>query len=242
MCTGDNIDTAIAISKNAGIVTQEEVDRNEYACMTGADFRNAVGGLKTIEVDGKSVDSVSDMQKFKEIQKQLKVLARSSPEDKYLLVTGIQDNKGVVAVTGDGTNDAPALTKADVGFSMGITGTDVAKGASDIILLDDNFSSIIVALKYGRNVYDNVRMFLQFQLTVNYVAMFIVFLGAVVTKKSPLNAVQMLWVNLIMDTFAALALATEPPPPDILERQPYKKDAPVITKVMNRNVQGHAIY
>jgi len=169
-------------------------------------------------------------------------LARSSPEDKYLLVTGIQDNKGVVAVTGDGTNDAPALTKADVGFSMGITGTDVAKGASDIILLDDNFSSIIVALMYGRNVYDNVRMFLQFQLTVNYVAMFIVFLGAVVTKKSPLNAVQMLWVNLIMDTFAALALATEPPSPDILERQPYKKDAPVITKVMNRNVQGHAIY
>lgn len=92
--------------------------------------------------------------------KQLKVLARSSPQDKYILVTGIQDSDGVVAVTGDGTNDAPALTKSDVGFSMGITGTDVAKGASDIILLDDNFSSIIVALKYGRNVYDNVRKFL----------------------------------------------------------------------------------
>lgn len=169
------------------------------------------------------------MSEFRIIKEQLKVLARSSPEDKYILVTGIQDSEGVVAVTGDGTNDAPALTKSDVGFAMGITGTDVAKGASDIILLDDNFSSIIVALEYGRNVYDNVRKFLQFQLTVNYVAMFIVFLGAVVTKKSPLNAVQMLWVNLIMDTFAALALATEPPPIDILTRKPYNKSDPIIT-------------
>ena len=125
---------------------------------------------------------------------------------------------------------------------MGITGTDVAKGASDIILLDDNFSSIVVALKYGRNVYDNVRKFLQFQLTVNVVAMFIVFLGSVILKDSPLNAVQMLWVNLIMDTFAALALATEPPQDDILLRQPYKKSGAIVTQVMWRNVFGHAIY
>lgn len=102
------------------------------------------------------------MKKFRDIKKYLKVLARSSPEDKRILVTGVQDDQGVVAVTGDGTNDAPALTKADVGFAMGITGTDVAKGACDIILLDDNFSSIITALRYGRNVYDNVRKFLQF--------------------------------------------------------------------------------
>jgi len=182
------------------------------------------------------------MKKFKEVKEHLRVLARSSPEDKYLLVTGIQDSEGVVAVTGDGTNDAPALTKADVGFSMGITGTDVAKGASDIILLDDNFTSIVVALRYGRSVYDNVRKFIQFQLTVNVVAMFIVFFGSVILKDSPLNAVQMLWVNLIMDTFAALALATEPPAHDILERQPYKKDAPIVTEIMWRNVFGHAIY
>ena len=100
------------------------------------------------------------MKQFRMIKEHLRVLARSSPEDKYLLVTGLQACQAVVAVTGDGTNDAPALTKADVGFSMGITGTDVAKGACDIILLDDNFSSIVVALRYGRSVYDNVRKFI----------------------------------------------------------------------------------
>ena len=129
------------------------------------------------------------MKKFGEIQKHLRVLARSSPEDKMLLVTGIQANKGVVAVTGDGSNDAPALTKADVGFAMGITGTDIAKGACDIILLTDDFSCILVALRYGRNVYDNVRKFIQFQLTVNVAAMFIVFFGSVILADTPLNAV-----------------------------------------------------
>jgi Ca2+ transporting ATPase len=241
MCTGDNIDTAIAISKNAGIVTAEQAQASPYACMTGKDFREAVGGLKKDD-QGNSLDVVANMKKFREIKDHLRVLARSSPEDKYLLVTGIQACEGVVAVTGDGTNDAPALTKADVGFSMGITGTDVAKGASDIILLDDNFSSIIVALRYGRNVYDNVRKFIQFQLTVNVVAMFIVFFSSVILKDSPLNAVQMLWVNLIMDTMAALALATEPPAVDVLERQPYSKSAPIVTEIMWRNIFGHAIY
>lgn len=172
----------------------------------------------------------------------MRVLARSSPEDKYILVTGIQDDEGVVAVTGDGTNDAPALTKADVGFAMGITGTDVAKGACDIILLDDNFTSIVVALRYGRSVYDNVRKFLQFQLSVNVVAMFMVFFGTVILKDSPLTAVQLLWVNLVMDTLGALALATEPPQSDILERQPYKKDATIVSEVMWRNVFGHAVW
>lgn len=125
---------------------------------------------------------------------------------------------------------------------MNITGTDVAKGASDILLMSDDFSQIIIALRYGRNVYDNVRKFLQFQLSVNVVAMFIVFFGSVILKSSPLNAVQMLWVNLIMDTFGALALATEPPDDKILERQPQKKNANVVTDVMQRNVFGHAIY
>ena len=245
MCTGDNIDTAIAISKNAGIVSEEEAEASPYTCMVGKEFREIVGGLKQVpnaDDPTKMDDVVANMKRFREIKQHLRVLARSSPEDKYLLVTGIQACDGVVAVTGDGSNDAPALTKADVGFSMGKTGTDIAKGASDIILLDDNFSSTVVALKYGRNVYDNVRKFLQFQLSVNVVAMFIVFFGSVVLKDSPLNAVQMLWVNLIMDTLGALALATEPPSDEILNRMPYKKDNPIVTEIMWRNIFGHAIY
>lgn len=156
----------------------------------------------------------------------LKVLARSSPTDKHTLVKGMIDadlrsqgiGQQVVAVTGDGTNDGPALKKADVGFAMGIAGTDVAKEASDIILTDDNFTSIVKAVQWGRNVYDSISKFLQFQLTVNVVAVVVAFIGATFTGDSPLKAVQMLWVNLIMDTFASLALATEPPTPDLLNR------------------------
>lgn len=191
---------------------------------------------------GKMIDCVKNMNKFREVKKFLRVLARSSPEDKYLLVTGLQACEGVVAVTGDGTNDAPALTKADVGFAMGIAGTDVAKGACDIILLDDNFSSIVVALRFGRSVYDNVRKFLQFQLSVNVVAMFMCFFGTVILSDSPLNAVQLLWVNLVMDTLGALALATEPPSKDILKRPPYKKNNQIVTEIMWRNIFGHALW
>jgi Ca2+ transporting ATPase len=141
------------------------------------------------------------------------VLGRSTPEDKYMLVLGLRDLGSVVAVTGDGTNDAPALKKADVGFAMGIAGTEVAKQAADIILLDDNFQSIVTAVKWGRNIFSNVRKFLQFQLVINIGAIIIMIIGTVTLEPDaqPLNTIQMLWVNLLMDTFAALALATEDP-------------------------------
>jgi len=125
---------------------------------------------------------------------------------------------------------------------MGITGTDIAKGACDIILLDDNFASIIVALRYGRCVYDNVRKFIQFQLTINIVALYICFISSAILRDSPLNAVEMLWINLIMDTFGACALASEPPAVDILERKPYKKNNPIVTPFMWRNILGHAVF
>lgn len=163
---------------------------------------------------------------------QLAVLARSSPDDKYLITTGLKQLDHVVAMTGDGTNDAPALKKADIGFAMGIAGTEVAKEASGIILLDDNFCSIVTAMKWGRNIFDSIRKFLQFQLTVNFVALVMAFVGGAVLRESPLNPIQMLWVNLIMDTLASLALATEPPSDELLKRKPHSKREGLITAQM----------
>lgn len=156
---------------------------------------------------------------FDQIMPHLKVMARCSPKDKYLLVTGLIERKKVVAVTGDGTNDAPALARADVGFAMG-TGSDAAKDVSKIVLTKDDFCATLSTVKYGRNIYDSVRKFLQYQLTINFVAMVIAFSGACIYGEDLLTSVQILWINLIMDTFAALALATEPPTDALLLRQP----------------------
>ena len=213
MVTGDNLDTAKAIALEAGILDPRNANL-EYACMDGKTFREACGGLKKIETGNDLLrEEIVNKDIFKIIAKRLQVLGRSTPEDKYMLVTGLRDLGAVVAVTGDGTNDAPALKKADVGFAMGITGTEVAKEAADISLLDDNFASIVTAIKWGRNIYSNVRKFLQFQLVINIVAIVLMIVSAIALPPNspPLNTVEMLWVNLLMDTFAALALATEDP-------------------------------
>jgi Ca2+ transporting ATPase len=170
------------------------------------------------------VDTIANAEEFDKIKDRLLVLARSRPEDKYALVTGLKERGNVVAVTGDGTNDAPALKKADVGFAMGICGTEVARGAAAIILIDDNFSSIVKAVLWGRNIYDSIRKFIQFQLTVNIVAVVCTLVGAAVLKQEVMKPIQMLWINLIMDTLASLALATEDPSESLLDRAPHSRD------------------
>ncbi|XP_004913961.1 plasma membrane calcium-transporting ATPase 2 isoform X11 [Xenopus tropicalis] len=233
MVTGDNINTARAIAIKCGIIHPGE----DFLCIEGKEFNRRIRNEKG-EIEQERIDK---------IWPKLRVLARSSPTDKHTLVKGIIDStqveqRQVVAVTGDGTNDGPALKKADVGFAMGIAGTDVAKEASDIILTDDNFTSIVKAVMWGRNVYDSISKFLQFQLTVNVVAVIVAFTGACITQDSPLKAVQMLWVNLIMDTFASLALATEPPTESLLLRKPYGRNKPLISRTMMKNILGHAVY
>ncbi|KAK4224301.1 putative type IID cation-transporting ATPase [Podospora fimiseda] len=221
MVTGDNILTGRAIAKECGIYNPQDGG----IAMEGPVFRR-----KTKE-------------ELHALVPKLEVLARSSPEDKRVLVETLKDLGETVAVTGDGTNDAPALKKADIGFAMGIAGTEVAKEAAEIILMDDNFASIIKGISWGRAVNDAVRKFLQFQLTVNVTAVVLTFVSAVASDKeeSVLNAVQLLWVNLIMDTFAALALATDPPAPSILDRAPDKKSAPLISTRMGKMIIGQAI-
>lgn len=172
----------------------------------------------------------------------LLVLARSRPEDKYALVTGLRERGNVVAVTGDGTNDAPALKKADVGFAMGIAGTEVAREAAAITLIDDNFSSIVKAVLWGRNIYDSIRKFVQFQLTVNIVAVFSTLIGAAILETEILRPIHMLWINLIMDTLASLALATEDPDESLLERHPHSRDEYIISKTMLKHIIGQACY
>jgi len=219
MVTGDNITTAKAIATDCGIYT---------------------GG---VIIDGPAFRKLSTKEKDKMIPN-LQVLARSSPEDKRILVKRLKELGETVAVTGDGTNDAPALKTADVGFSMGIAGTEVAKEASAIILMDDNFASIVKAMMWGRAVNDAVKKFLQFQITVNITAVLLTFITAVSspTESSVLTAVQLLWVNLIMDTLAALALATDAPTPSILNRKPDPKSASLISITMWKMIIGESMY
>ncbi|KAJ4293887.1 plasma membrane calcium [Collariella sp. IMI 366227] len=220
MVTGDNRMTAEAIARDCGILQPNSI------VLEGPEFRN----MSPAQQD--------------EIIPRLHVLARSSPEDKRILVKRLKDKGETVAVTGDGTNDAPALKTADIGFSMGIAGTEVAKEASAIILMDDNFNSIVKALKWGRAVNDAVKRFLQFQLTVNVTAVILTFVSAVQSEDqtSVLTAVQLLWVNLIMDTLAALALATDPPHDSVLDRKPERKGSSIISTTMWKMILGQAIY
>ncbi|KAK4755488.1 hypothetical protein SAY87_009245 [Trapa incisa] len=226
MITGDNVHTARAIAIESGILDSEEEDTSniEEAIVEGVEFRNFSPEERIVAVD------------------KIRVMARSSPFDKLLMVQTLKQKGHVVAVTGDGTNDAPALKEADIGLSMGIQGTEVAKESSDIVILDDNFSSVVTVIRWGRCVYNNIQKFIQFQLTVNVAALVINFVAAVSSGQVPLTAVQLLWVNLIMDTLGALALATEQPTNALMGHPPVGRTDPLITLVMWRNLIAQSLY
>ncbi|KAI3868963.1 hypothetical protein MKX03_003334 [Papaver bracteatum] len=223
MVTGDNLQTAKAIALECGILAFA-VDAMEPALIEGKRFREL---------------SESDRE---EVAGKISVMGRSSPNDKLLLVQALKKRGHVVAVTGDGTNDAPALKEADIGLAMGIQGTEVAKESADIIILDDNFASVVKVVRWGRSVYANIQKFIQFQLTVNVAALVINVVAAVSSGEVPLNAVQLLWVNIIMDTLGALALATEPPTDRLMDRAPVGRREPLITNIMWRNLFVQAAY
>lgn len=212
--TGDTPGTAKEIARQIGIWNKDDDSQN---IITGVDF-----------------DSLSDKEALERV-KDLKVMCRARPTDKQRLVKLLQQTGEIVAVTGDGTNDAPALNYAQVGLSMG-SGTSVAKEASDITLLDDSFNSITSAVMWGRSLYQNIQRFILFQLTINVTALIIVFLGSIFGHELPLTVTQMLWVNLIMDTFAAGALASLPPDEKVMNDKPRKNDAFIITPAMRTNI------
>ncbi|KAL3690214.1 hypothetical protein R1sor_016523 [Riccia sorocarpa] len=218
MVTGDNIQTAVAIATECGIFSE--------------------GG---VAIEGKDFRVMTEEEQYA-ILPNVQVMARASPTDKHTLVKRLLEMGEIVAVTGDGTNDAPALHEASIGLAMGIAGTEVAKEAADIVILDDNFSSIVKVVMWGRSIYVNIQKFLQFQCTVNGVALALNFVSAMVEGEAPLTAVQLLWVNLIMDTLGALALATEPPNPSLMNKLPVSKSERLITNVMWRNIVGQAMY
>ncbi|CAK9179265.1 unnamed protein product [Ilex paraguariensis] len=223
MITGDNVFTAKAIARECGIFTADQ-HLNDGEVIEGAEFRNYTHEERMQKVDN------------------IRVMARSSPFDKLMMVQCLKQKGHVVAVTGDGTNDAPALKEADIGLSMGIQGTEVAKESSDIIILDDDFASVATVLRWGRCVYNNIQKFIQFQLTVNVAALVINFIAAVSAGEVPLTTVQLLWVNLIMDTLGALALATERPTNELMHRPPVGRTEPLITNIMWRNLLAQALY
>lgn len=228
LISGDHVETATAVAESVGIITQEERG-GRFTVMHADDFERQIGGF-----DGH--EEIQDINSFSSIMDELKVLARAKPQHKHMIVKGLQQLGKSVLVTGDGINDVKSIQCANVGFAMG-SGCSAAKEVADVILVKDDFYATIQAVKWGRNIYHNVGRFLQFQVTVNLSVIFTIAIGAPILAESPFTSGQLLWINLIMDTFAAFALATEPPLDSILVGPP-SKDEDVLTPAIWRQVLG----
>ncbi len=245
MITGDNVETARAIAYDIGLIESREspIDAPNAVVLTSAQFNEWHARL--MDLKKRNDLSAEDASRRDELMSQLtglRVLARARPLDKYKMVELLQEKGHVVAVTGDGTNDAPALKKADVGLAMGIAGTEVAKEASKIVLLDDAFSTIVKAVHWGRSLYENIQRFIQFQLTINVSALTIAFVGPFFNVRPPFTVLQLLWINVIMDTFASIALCSEPPRPGLMNAPPKRKDENIVTPAMVRTIFATASF
>jgi Ca2+-transporting ATPase len=258
MITGDNVETARAIAYNIGLIDSLDAPIDTVGVIDGLDAPIGTAEARVLtspkfnadyerlkELRGKAAPTPAEEGEKKALLGRLtdlRVLARARPLDKYKMVELLQGQEHVVAMTGDGTNDAPSLKRADVGLAMGIAGTEVAKEASKIVLLDDSFSTIVSAVKWGRSLYENIQRFIQFQLTINVSALTIAFLGPFLGVRPPFTVLQLLWINVIMDTFASIALCSEPPREGVMRLPPKRKDENILTRQMLWTIGGTAVF
>ncbi len=236
MITGDNVETARAIAFDIGLIDHRDTPIDTEAAVILTHDRFETLHKQYAEARAKNGPEAPEAKKLQDQLAGLRVLARARPLDKYKMVEVLQERNEVVAMTGDGTNDAPSLKKADVGLAMGIAGTEVAKEASKIVLLDDAFSTIVKAVHWGRSLYENIQRFIQFQLTINVSALVIAFLGPFLNVRPPFTVLQLLWINVIMDTFASIALCSEPPRPGVMLQPPKRKDENILTPAMIKTI------
>lgn len=234
------VQKAVALAKNAGVTTKMLTGDNiNTAIAIGEELSLLNDGNRSVEAS--FIDTLSDEELREEI-KTISIVARSKPDTKMRIVQALQANEEVVAVTGDGINDAPALTKADVGIAMGIAGTEVSKNAADIILTDDSFGTIVKGIKWGRGIYENFQRFIQFQITVNIIAFLTAILSVIFDFEMPFTTIQLLWVNIIMDGPPALSLGLEPVRNAVLNRKPTNRNSSIITKSMLKTMILNALY
>lgn len=247
LISGDHVATAKAVAQDAGILDVEDVrqftteDEKKYI-MNAKDFKEIVGDIVEEEDDDHNKTyRLENQEKFDELAQTLRVIGRANPEHKRIFAVGLQANNKKVAVVGDGINDVEVFKQADVSFAMN-SGCDMARDNCSFILADNDFDACMRAVMYGRNIYNNVRRFLQFQITVNFAVIITVFLGSIFLTQSPFTPTMLLWINMIMDLLAALSLATEPPQASIIHQKPITNEEIILNKVIWRQIYSIVLW